>query len=242
MKCDDVFEILTRGPFPSSGDDCQHDAEVERHLAECEECAQLARALQPALDLFHEALDPEEAAELPEYWGQLIAEDQFYQSALLAGSSGGGQVSTQSQAKQERITTDGRIITSVFVLSAMVASMFLTWVIWDQTRPSGLAEVSDSPATTATNAAWSHNPNAWQELQDLGITLACREIPAETPSAKINSLADFSSAEPAHHFTDPSGAHLQCCTACHATDRPGAYQVEVAVLTKSCAVCHSSIQ
>ncbi len=72
ISCDDVFETLTRGPFLGQAfrDGDEIDA-VERHVAECPDCARLAYALQPALDLFHEALDGDEIEDLPEYWGQL---------------------------------------------------------------------------------------------------------------------------------------------------------------------------
>ncbi|MCA9176521.1 MAG: hypothetical protein KDB14_18665 [Planctomycetales bacterium] len=63
ITCDDVFEVLTRGRFPT-GD--ASDAEVELHLAGCHECRQLAEALRPAVGLLHEALSDEG---LPAYEG-----------------------------------------------------------------------------------------------------------------------------------------------------------------------------
>ncbi|MCR9118781.1 MAG: hypothetical protein NXI22_17740 [bacterium] len=66
MNCDYVFECLTRGPFPSGGDD---DAAIEKHLHACHECRQLAGALQPAVGLFHEALTNQESVGLPRYEG-----------------------------------------------------------------------------------------------------------------------------------------------------------------------------
>jgi hypothetical protein len=67
MTCDDVFDLLTRGPFPSgaAGDD-----QVEDHLTYCIECRRLAAALQPAIELFHESIGPEKSAQLPGYRGQ----------------------------------------------------------------------------------------------------------------------------------------------------------------------------
>lgn len=44
MRCDDVFEILTRGPFPSGA---TTDESVERHLECCHECRTFAEALRP---------------------------------------------------------------------------------------------------------------------------------------------------------------------------------------------------
>jgi hypothetical protein len=69
MNCDQVFDILTRGPFPT-GD--ASDRDVERHLDGCYECARLAEALRPALDLLHESIPAEEGRDLPGYWGDLV--------------------------------------------------------------------------------------------------------------------------------------------------------------------------
>jgi len=68
FTCDDVFDVLTRAPFPSGTAD---DQVVESHLAVCHACRQLAEALRPAVGLFHEALDDEVDVELPAYRGEL---------------------------------------------------------------------------------------------------------------------------------------------------------------------------
>ena len=67
MTCDDVFDQLTRGPFPTGN---AGDELVERHLASCADCRRLAAALAPALDLLREAMPPEESFDLPGYHGQ----------------------------------------------------------------------------------------------------------------------------------------------------------------------------
>lgn len=64
IECDHVFAILTRGPFPS-GD--ATDQEVERHLELCESCREIAEALRPASDLFHESVSLFELNDLPRY-------------------------------------------------------------------------------------------------------------------------------------------------------------------------------
>ena len=68
LTCDDVFEVLTRAPFPAGGSD---DEIVESHLAVCHECRQLAEALRPAIGLFHEAIPQDIDNELPAYRGEL---------------------------------------------------------------------------------------------------------------------------------------------------------------------------
>lgn len=66
MDCNAVFNILTRGPFPSGAPE---DQQVERHLETCHDCWRLAEALRPAADLFHESISPAESRTLPGYWG-----------------------------------------------------------------------------------------------------------------------------------------------------------------------------
>jgi len=66
MDCDQVFMILTRGPFPTGE---SWDEEVEAHLETCADCWRLAEALRPALEVFQEAVPPAEGRDLPGYWG-----------------------------------------------------------------------------------------------------------------------------------------------------------------------------
>lgn len=66
MDCDQVFMILTRGPFPTGE---PWDEDVESHLELCGECWRLAEALRPAIEVFQEAVPPAESRDLPGYWG-----------------------------------------------------------------------------------------------------------------------------------------------------------------------------
>jgi hypothetical protein len=67
ISCDEVFDVLTRGPFPTGR---PSDGVVEAHLCQCTECQRLAEALRPAVELF-EAVAPEESRTLPSYGGRL---------------------------------------------------------------------------------------------------------------------------------------------------------------------------
>jgi hypothetical protein len=66
MDCDQVFSILTRGPFPTGE---PWDEQVEAHLETCADCWRLAEALRPALEVAQEAVPPAEGRNLPGYWG-----------------------------------------------------------------------------------------------------------------------------------------------------------------------------
>ncbi|MDP6448234.1 MAG: hypothetical protein QF805_30860, partial [Pirellulaceae bacterium] len=79
VSCDLVFDVLTRGPFPTGHAD---DALVEQHLATCHECRNLADALRPAVDLFHECLIADD--QLPQYEGRLPAPRPAAHDAIMA--------------------------------------------------------------------------------------------------------------------------------------------------------------
>ncbi|TWT36712.1 hypothetical protein KOR34_16520 [Posidoniimonas corsicana] len=66
MNCDQVFNVLTRGPFPSGSPE---DFHVQQHLDGCLDCWRIAEALRPAEHLFQEAIPPSETRDLPGYWG-----------------------------------------------------------------------------------------------------------------------------------------------------------------------------
>ncbi|MEO1498189.1 MAG: hypothetical protein AAFV43_13685 [Planctomycetota bacterium] len=64
MDCEKAFAALTRGPLVGLDAD---DQAVISHLEECESCRQLAEALRPAPDAFHESLPAGEEAQLPAF-------------------------------------------------------------------------------------------------------------------------------------------------------------------------------
>lgn len=87
MDCDQVFMVLTSGPFPT-GD--ASDVDVEQHLERCPSCWRFAEALRPAHDVFEEAVPASEGRDLPGYWGDAVpartAIAQVQQTALRTAS------------------------------------------------------------------------------------------------------------------------------------------------------------
>lgn len=69
MNCDDVFAILTRGPFPTGS---RVDGAVEAHLQICTECRRLAEALRPSDEMLREPIGSDESQSLPGYWGDSL--------------------------------------------------------------------------------------------------------------------------------------------------------------------------
>jgi hypothetical protein len=87
MNCDQVFMVLTSGPFPTGQ---TSDVAVEDHLEHCPECWRIAEALRPAHDVFEESVPASEGRDLPGYWGDAMparsAMAQVQQTALRTAS------------------------------------------------------------------------------------------------------------------------------------------------------------
>lgn len=88
MDCDQVFMVLTSGPFPT-GD--LSDVQVELHLEACPACWRFAEALRPAHDVFEESVPASEGRDLPGYWGDAVpartAVAQMQRTAIQTASS-----------------------------------------------------------------------------------------------------------------------------------------------------------
>ena len=137
MNCDQVFEVLTRGPFPTGA---ASDAAVEQHLRACHECRQLAEALQPAVELLHESLAPEHSLDLPEYQGLLstiqraVATESSPQPTKLRVRQ-----LARKQPKKSRI--DGpQVLSAVRLIAATVLISAIGTLVW------GLATTSRDDA------------------------------------------------------------------------------------------------
>src|SRR3972149_4081894 len=92
MDCDQVFMILTRGPFPT-GEPWGEGGGVEAPLETCADCWRLAEALRPALEVFQEAVPPAESRDLPGYWGDarpaaMVVSELSKSSSRVATASG----------------------------------------------------------------------------------------------------------------------------------------------------------
>jgi hypothetical protein len=139
MDCNQVFMILTRGPFPTGE---PWDEEVEAHLEKCADCWQLAEALRPALEVFQEAIPPAESRDLPGYWGDArpaaaVVSELNRSAARVAMAQGVRQITRTYQAYHHSHPLSQS--TSVFVLRAVAigaataataAGLGLLWLVW----------------------------------------------------------------------------------------------------------------
>jgi hypothetical protein len=231
LNCDQVFDVLTRGPFPTGADS---DDAVEHHLRACHECRQLAEALQPAVELLHEAIAPEQAADLPEYQGALVAVERAVATAECSrprplsirrlAAAGTGERSSLPLAGYARFAV-------ALVLLAALGS--LAWGIVTTSKHTR------GPGELLFAAAAPGGPKTVARLDDRGLmTLTSLNLPVHCfpRGALIDSTAAGKATPPAGINQDA----LECCTQCHNPANPGRPAIRtIAAMQRSCVACHS---
>lgn len=248
MNCDQVFDILTRGPFPT-GD--RSDRAVELHLAVCPECQRLANALRPAIELFQEALTGDEGRELPGYWGGMIDEaEERYSTGPLA------QVTRHLPVALHRRIDRGRRWVSTKTggnglrfVAAMLIGVALGAVVWTAGVPAKDSSWNESNRlavanldSTGQNYSGSNDNPAWSS----------RKASSGASDLRISlQLADACLTGGPHLFSDAlltpghSAAlslaeltRLNCCTRCHHASAEKSVPRATAAVANSCEICH----
>jgi hypothetical protein len=225
VSCDQVFDCLTRGPFPSGSRD---DDAVQRHLDSCHECRQLAEALRPAVALLHEALPESEAADLPSYGAAEVDDDlgELADGALAARIR---QIMDRQEVRSRHFTGEVTWLSALrFTAAAMLLAALgtlLTGVYWPQ---RGERRLVIRPSFSG-----EHQPTAegLLHLASLQLPVGCVPgMPRARSEAGTNPLRSAISA-----------AHV-CCTRCHAAGKEGAVltQRSVVALQQSCVACHEA--
>ncbi|MBA2114772.1 hypothetical protein [Bremerella alba] len=188
--CDDVFDVLTRGPFPTG----QHETDmpIQRHLTVCHSCRDLAEALRPATDL----LGNGQAA---------AAEEDFALPVFLADDSTSSQRCITDQP--ERSTTD---IVAAVRAPLIALAMCLMIVLAVQGNWSHGSSGSGN-SHSATDSYATTGPSGGANLADLvaGPT-TCSLISVDAASENQGTDAELLSNLAEQKFTS---AH--CCSQCH---------------------------
>lgn len=238
MNCDQVFDALTRGPFPTGNDAL--DERVERHLGHCGSCRRLAAALQPAVELFEEAVSPEESCGLPAYWGELFSEGDAQPTTrtraprLLSPATDGPRRPRRTAFRLEHAWQ-----IAAALLVGMAVGGVMRAALREPDQPNKLLAAGDRDR--------SENIASWNAL---GMTAVCGPLSLvdhhALSSAAVDSTdgASFSAApDGAADNTSPSAAialaRQKCCTECHHSG--GALvvaQVARARIASSCEICH----
>jgi len=238
IHCEEVFDILTRGPFPSGHD---HDEAVEHHLRCCHDCRQLAEALRPAVELFHECLSAEEVDSLPEYHGNVtpltqptarrlpreIADVRLPDDAptLLKWDL---HSSRTTPATKRRVSRWSLLLPGMVGMALAAAVVLAIVSLGSSMRnlhqpPSGGEFVVTRPALSSQEAA--------HRLLALRLPAACW-LEQNFDRAGLRSLEQQLALALEKH-------EVACCTRCHSESQPHSPPIQqVATLQKSCLACH----
>jgi len=220
LNCDQVFDVLTRGPFPS-GD--ASDEGVEHHLRACHECRRLAEALRPAVELLHEAVDRDEAVELPEYHGTLPL-----QRPLAPGVKAVAPV-PRSARRFDQAVSAIRLIAASLLMAALGVLAYGYAV-----SPPANQRDSRFGGLLGSRVPPAHLPDG-----PALISLASLKLPARCLPAKYEALTADQAQVLAAAMASGTEEALRCCTECHAAAKPLAASTNlVAALAQHCVLCH----
>jgi hypothetical protein len=229
LNCDQVFDVLTRGPFPTGSPD---DEGVEHHLRACHDCRRLAEALRPAVSLLHEAVAADEALDLPEYQGSLPHAPPWRR-----------RIAPAKAGKASRARPANRYAQSVNVLRLIAASVLvaaLSLLVYGLTMSSRndgtLLRVRDG--LTLLPRAAAQLPDGTPDERGL-IRLASLQLPATCFPEKHRLFADGDSGQLASALASGSLEALRCCTECHRAGMAQRKHGQVAAIAmESCQACH----
>jgi hypothetical protein len=242
MNCDQVFDILTRGPFPT-GTAC--DAGVEAHLNVCPECRRLAEALRPAIELFQEAIGPEESRDLPGYWCA-VATDRKQPGvsfapkieALAAAPSewpSGPQTRWAALARNWSALTAWRMA-AMLALGVTLGLLLNSRVAFDGLSTVGPALQGTGLATQGTGAV----PPAGNKHEPR-LTPAQRAELATLPAACTRNRPVVGPRNPVRGdrlLLDADLTNVVCCSECHNANSDKVPGAATAAVSQRCQMCH----
>jgi hypothetical protein len=226
LSCDDVFERLTRGPFPAPNaiDRAvdRADEAVDDHLRVCYECRQLAEALRPAVELLHESYSDTPAdPTLPMYRGEPypLARTPEEAAVMIERASPSGLMAAWIRA--------GHVTAACLLGIVMGCILAGGWISPDAKTPYDSQEsmargVTSEGASDLRGAA----SLAALKLQALKLQEVCW---SPTGSASSAVAASVGTAEE---------ATASCCTDCHSATASQAKGIDVARLQLACMACH----
>jgi hypothetical protein len=257
LTCDQVFDTLTRGPFPTGQPD---DEAVERHLAACYECRQLAQALLPAVALFHEAVDDDEALDLPTYQGVLAfdrrSEKPRSSGCFLQAPAPRPAITPARRKPRKRRTLPARsslqqnALGSIRVIAASLLVVALLVLLHgllpaDNGRHPLAALTSRLGSSRFSKTALDEAslPDGLPGSAGL-LTLASLKLPATCLPLSHRPLAPDDADRLATELRAGSLDRLRCCTECHhagaalTTDQHVLAAAQVASVQNHCQACH----
>jgi hypothetical protein len=233
MNCENVFVILTRGPFPSG---LSSDAAVEAHLQLCPDCQRLAAALRPNDRLLQESIESDESHALPGYWGNSLGTSGDL--AISLTDTVGYRRAQRQRSMQQQRSLDGKNLnvwqfTAAVALGIVLAAALRTLVTVH--TPAPLAGEPGIPtAMGSVNPLSLHSAEA--RLAPLNLKPICR------PGKMLTPIEPLSFEQQTPIISDdesPSARAGSCCTQCHRVDG-GIHLASTAMarFQQSCRACH----
>lgn len=225
IHCDEVFDILTRGPFPTGA---PSDGIVEAHLSHCQACRQLAEALRPAIELLQEAIAPEESDTLPCYGGAAPSRPAW-------ADGGRSPLTTKQLIKRPVVQVASTLRQKTEAWPWRSAARFVAAACVGLAVAGMLRQVvvsrdalDRSAATPVAVAASWHLPiDGRQWAEQSGLNARCREsVEGYTIAAAANQPLD-------------EALRLTCCLGCHTARRgPALPASRVSSFVLACQACH----
>ena len=236
MNCDQVFDILTRGPFPT-GTSC--DTAVEAHLSECPECHRLAEALRPALELFQEAVGPEESRDLPGYWCA-VATDR---KTPLVSYAENVEPRLSIAQTPERDSSAGNWsalaawrLAAALALGVTLGTLLNSRGTFD--RFSGMSPIGSGSAASTSQPNDDPPPKDNQEPR---FTVAEHQILAALPAACFRHQAGVAPRNAMQNrgvLASADLGNLNCCSECHNSNSDIVPSQATATVAQRCQFCH----
>lgn len=234
MNCDQVFNILTRGPFPS-GDST--DSAVEIHLSLCADCRHFADALRPDASTDLESLIPEESRGLPYYWGL---------AALPGGEQTGPVTATEDRRLPRRrrkpsfferheplAHLSGWQLAFAVLMGALLGTLL---------RLVGYADIggASKPELAAISSSDSALNNFDARRPAMSLTeMRLAEQLGYTPDCCKNQISRYESHDFSDRYSAMNDQRMACCTKCHTASAPRtSLRDATPTLIRSCQVCH----
>jgi hypothetical protein len=240
MNCDLVFDVLTRGPFPSGG---AEDEAVERHLGRCAGCRRLAEALRPAVELLAETIGPEDGRDLPRYWGEPRGPEREGFDYGPGEGTAATAVGTAMQVAAPAAAVTLRWERLVLAGSALAAGVLLALVFQ-------LGAGFGPPRSVAGPYVAAAMPAPEPRLLLAGLPVACRfwdpaSEPRDPPPGSPSGAPASGGSRPGVYsplpeLTATALAEQRCCTDCHGSTGSVRLVASHALdrILQSCTACH----
>ena len=194
----------------------------------CPECRQLAEALRPALELFQEAISPEESQDLPGYWCA-VATDRAQPVVSYARELEPIRRHTPSQSAAPRFSA----LSAWGLAAALALGVTLGSLASSRWSLEGFSIVP--PGTdgklVATDGGESPRYSTADHKMLAGLPAACtgRE-PSPALRYSVTSRPLLASA---------NLDNLHCCTECHNASSDSVSTYATTTVSQSCRICHS---